>query len=67
MAIPLALLLASLMLPGRFGRIVSAVGSLALLGGGLAMRISVLKRGDQSARQPHRSLRFAQLDNLPRT
>jgi len=66
MVIPLALLLASLVLPGRLGRTVSAVGSLASLGVGLAMRISVLHRGDQSARQPHRSLRFAQFDNLPR-
>jgi polysulfide reductase-like protein len=66
-AIPLVLLLTSLVLPGRLGRTLSAVGSLALLGGGLAMRIRVLHRGDQSARQPYRSLRFAQLDNLPRT
>ena len=66
-AIPLVLLLTSLVLPGRLGRTLSAVGSLALLGGGLAMRIRVLHRGDQSARQSYRSLRFAQLDNLPRT
>jgi hypothetical protein len=66
MVIPLALLLASLVLPGRLGRTVSAVGSLASLGGGLAMRIGVLHSGDQSASQPRRSLRFAQFDNLPR-
>jgi hypothetical protein len=66
MAVPLALLLASLLLPGRVGRTVSAVGSLALLGSGLAMRINVLARGDVSARQPHRSLRFTQPENLPR-
>jgi protein NrfD len=66
MAVPFALLLASLLLPGRLGRTASAVGSLALLGGGLAMRISVLAQGDQSARHPQRSLRFAQPENLPR-
>lgn len=61
---PFVLLLASLLLPGRLGRTVSTVGSLALLGGGLAMRVRVLQRGADSARQPHRSLRFAQPDNL---
>jgi hypothetical protein len=59
------LLLTSLLLPGRLGRTLSAVGSLTLLGDALAMRIRVLQRGDQSARLPHRSLRFAQPDNLP--
>jgi hypothetical protein len=62
---PLVLLLTSLLLPGRLGRTLSAVGSLTLLGDALAMRIRVLQRGDQSARLPHRSLRFAQPDNLP--
>ena len=37
----------------------AAVRRLTLLGGVLAMRIRVLQAGDASARQPHRSLRFA--------
>ena len=66
MVLPLVLLLASQLLPSRLGRAVSVLGSLGVLGGGLAMRVSVLARGDASARQPRRSLRFAQPDNLPR-
>ncbi|HET7883091.1 MAG TPA: NrfD/PsrC family molybdoenzyme membrane anchor subunit [Acetobacteraceae bacterium] len=65
--LPLVLLLASALLPGRLGRGISAIGSLAVLGGGLAMRIGVLSHGDQSASQPRQSLRFAQPDNLPRS
>jgi hypothetical protein len=65
-AAPLVLLLTSLLLPGRLGRTLSAVGSLTLLGDALTMRVRVLQQGDQSARQPYRSLRFAQPDNLPR-
>jgi polysulfide reductase-like protein len=65
-AAPLVLVLTSLLLPGRLGRAASAVGSVVLLGSGLAKRVNVLARGDISARQPHRSLRFAQPDNLPR-
>ena len=64
--VPLVLLGSSLLLPGRLGRAASVVGALATLGGALAMRIRVLQRGAQSARQPRRSLRFAQPDNLPR-
>jgi hypothetical protein len=64
-AVPLVLLLASLLLPGFLGRAASALGSVAVLGGGLAMRVDVLTEGDTSARQSHRSLRFAQPDNLP--
>jgi hypothetical protein len=65
-AAPLVLMLTSLLLPGRLGRAVSALGSVVLLGSGLAKRVNVLTEGDISARQPHRSLRFAQSDNLPR-
>jgi protein NrfD len=65
-AAPLVLVLTSLLLPGRLGRAVSALGSVVLLGSGLAKRVNVLTEGDISARQPHRSLRFAQPDNLPR-
>jgi protein NrfD len=64
--VPLVLLVGSSLLPRRLGRAASVVGSLALLGGALTMRIGVLQRGDQSARQPRHSLRFAQPDNLPR-
>lgn len=64
--VPLVLLVGSLLLPGRLGRAASVVGSLATLGGALTMRIRVLQSGDQSARQPRRSLAFAQPDNLPR-
>ncbi len=65
-AVPLVLLLTSLLLPGFLGRAVSTLGSVAALGGGLAMRVDTLTEGDTSARQSHRSLRFAQPDNLPR-
>lgn len=64
--VPLVLLVGSSLLPRRLGRAASVVGSLALLGEALTMRIGVLQRGNQSARQPRHSLRFAQPDNLPR-
>jgi hypothetical protein len=64
--VPLVLLVGASLLPRRLGRAASVVGSLALLGGALTMRFGVLQRGDQSARQPRHSLRFAQPDNLPR-
>ena len=62
---PLVLLLTSLLLPAASAAPCPLWDHWHCLAIALAMRIRVLQRGDQSARQPHRSLRFAQPDNLP--
>jgi hypothetical protein len=64
-AVPLGLFLASWMLPRRARR-VSQVAALAALGGSLAMRIGVMREGEESAKRPDVSMRFAQPSNLPR-
>jgi formate-dependent nitrite reductase membrane component NrfD len=64
-AVPLNLFLASWMLPRRARR-VSQVAALAALAGSLAMRIGVMREGEESAKRPDVSMRFAQPNNLPR-
>lgn len=51
---------------GRSGRFAGMLGSLAILGGSLALRIGVMSEGDESARRPQDSLSFAKPRNLPR-
>ena len=58
-AVPIALFTLSLLLPRR-SRFLSSAASLAALGGSLAMRIGVMEEGDDSARRPEISMRFAQ-------
>jgi uncharacterized protein (TIGR03382 family) len=65
-AVPLGLFLVSLLWPRRRSLALSTMASLATLGASLAMRIGVMKQGDETARQPQISMRFAQPDNLPR-
>ncbi|HEY7577775.1 MAG TPA: NrfD/PsrC family molybdoenzyme membrane anchor subunit [Acetobacteraceae bacterium] len=64
--VPLGLFLTSLLLPRHRSRALSAMASLGTLGASLAMRIGVMEEGEQSARLPETSMRFAQPDNLPR-
>ncbi len=45
---------------------VSRLASLAILGGSLLLRVSIMAAGDKSARTPEISFRFAQPDNLPK-
>ena len=47
-------------------RNLSRLASLAVLGGSLLLRVSIMAAGDKSARTPEISFRFAQSDNLPR-
>lgn len=51
---------------GRGGRLGGALGSLAILGGSLALRIGVLAQGDQSARRPQDSFRLAKPRSVAR-
>ena len=61
-ALPLGMLLGSLVLTrGRF-RLLSNAASLAVLAGSFAMRVRVLAEGDRSARRPDVTMRFAQPD-----
>jgi protein NrfD len=61
-ALPLGLLLGSLVLArGRF-RWLSNAASLAVLAGSFAMRVRVLAEGDRSACRPDVTMRFAQPD-----
>jgi hypothetical protein len=64
-AVPLGLFLVSQLWPRRRSRTLSALGSLATLGASLAMRVGVMQEGDESARRPEISMRFAQPGNLP--
>jgi protein NrfD len=64
--LPLGLFAVSLLWPGRRLRALSTIAGLGVLADSLAMRIRVLDEGDESARRPELSLRFAQPDNLPR-
>lgn len=66
-ALPIALFGASLLSGSRRSRSPFAdAAALATLGGALALRISTLGVGDESAARPEISLRFAQSENLPR-
>ena len=57
--VPFGLLACTLLFGGR-SRTLSAAASTAVLGGSLLMRIAVLASGDESARRPEISLRYAQ-------
>jgi len=50
----------------RGGRGLSRLASIAVLGGSLLLRVSIMAAGDKSARTPEISFRFAQPDNLPK-
>ena len=63
--LPIGLLALSLAGPGR-SRVLSGVAALLALAGSATMRISFLAAGDESARRPDISMRFAQPDNLKR-
>ncbi|HEX4173810.1 MAG TPA: NrfD/PsrC family molybdoenzyme membrane anchor subunit, partial [Acetobacteraceae bacterium] len=65
MVVPLGFFLVSLLWPRHRSPTLSAMGSLATLGASLAMRIGVMREGDDKARRPDISMRFAQPDNLP--
>ena len=61
--VPIVLKIAS----GVFGRsapLLGALGSLAILGGSLSLRIGIMAQGDESARRPQDSFRFAKPRNL---
>jgi len=62
--LPLGLYTASLLLSRRRSRTLTTAAALAVLGGGLAMRIGVMAAGDESARRPEISMGFAQPENL---
>ncbi len=61
---PLGLFALSLLWPTGRSRLLSATASIGVLVGSLAMRVDVLSKGDESARQPDVSMRFAQPKNL---
>jgi formate-dependent nitrite reductase membrane component NrfD len=65
-AAPLALLALGMAVGGRRGRALGQAAALATIGGSLALRVSTLGMGDESALRPEVSLRFAQPDNLPK-
>lgn len=62
-AVPLGLFALSLLLPRR-SRMLSTAASIGVLAGSLAMRVGVMNKGDESARSPELSMRFAQSGNL---
>lgn len=64
--LPLGLFLGSLLLTRRRSSTLTTAASLAVLGGGMAMRIGVMAAGDESARRPEISMGFAQPENLPK-
>jgi hypothetical protein len=57
--LPLGLLIGSLLFTRSRSRTLTTVASLATLAGSLAMRIQVMNRGDETARRPAISMRFA--------
>ena len=68
--LPLGLHAASLLLgrrrsPALSGPPLSNIASLAVLAGSALLRVSIMAAGDESARRPEISLRYAQPDNLP--
>jgi len=65
-ALPMVLQMASMAATrGRPGRL-SDLASLAVLGGSLMLRVSIMSAGDKSAARPEISFRFSQPDNLPK-
>ena len=62
---PIGLLVLSLAGPRR-SRMLSGLAALLALAGSATMRISFMAAGDESARNPQVSMRFAQPDNLGR-
>ncbi|MBV9538410.1 MAG: polysulfide reductase NrfD [Acidisphaera sp.] len=65
-ALPVALKLAAGMIGPR-GAPLSSLGSLAILAGTLTLRVGVMAAGDESARRPQDSFRFAQPQPPDRT
>ena len=63
--LPLGLYAASLALNRHRSHALSRLASLAVLGGTLLLRVSVMQAGDESADKPEISFRFSQPDNLP--
>ncbi len=61
--LPIALKIASGVL-GRSSPLLGTLGSLAILGGSLALRIGIMAEGDESARRPGDSFRFAKPRSL---
>jgi protein NrfD len=53
-------------LAARRGSVFTDLASLAILGGSLCLRVGVMEAGDESARRPQDSFRFAKPANLPR-
>ena len=66
LVLPAGLYVASLALNRQRSDGLSRLASLAVLGGSLMLRVSVMALGDKSARDPEISFRFAQPENLPR-
>ena len=66
-AAPLGLFALSLLWPRGRSRLLSTAASIGVLAASLAMRIDVLRKGDESARQPEVSMRFAQPQNIVAT
>ena len=64
-AAPLGLLGVSLALGRRRPRALADLAALAVLAGTLALRISVMAVGDESAARPEISFRFSRPENLP--
>ncbi len=60
--LPLGLKLAGMVLGGPR----SPLASLAMLGGSLLLRVSIMEAGDASAARPEVSFRFSQPENLPK-
>ncbi|WP_336487927.1 NrfD/PsrC family molybdoenzyme membrane anchor subunit [Methylobacterium nigriterrae] len=65
-ALPLGLYAAARLTGRRPGRGEGALAALAVLVGGAALRVAIIKAGETSARRPDVSFRFMQPDNLPR-
>jgi hypothetical protein len=64
--LPLGLLSTSLLLSRRRSRPLTTIADLAILAGSWAMRMNVIREGQDSASRPETSLRFAQPENLPK-
>ncbi len=65
-ALPLGLHALSLATERHRSPGLSRLASLAVLGGSLLLRVSVMGAGDESAERPEVSFRFSQPDNLPK-
>ena len=64
--LPIGLFATSLALTRRRSRVLSGAAALATLAGSAILRISFMAAGDESAKRPEISMRFAQPDNLPK-